>query len=185
VGAIFFLLHPVPHRKHSLLTAHEVLEGLGNTVLEATLGVGSLGSLGGCEELLLGADLGSRVGVLNNSLSEDNVAVRAGGLVDLGLGDDEENVLGAAEGDTLWTVSSGSIALTIRTDSINFLKTKTLKLLARLALGARVDLDGDTGAGGVVKGEVLELGVDGHCLFGERGEGGGERERMEEAEECK
>lgn len=126
---------------NSLLSTHQLLKGLGDTVLEATGGVGGLGSGSRSLELLLGGDLGSGGGVFDLGLAEDDVAVRSGGLVDLGLSNDEENVLGAAEGDAL--------------DSGDLLEAKTLKLLAGLALRARVDLDSGAGGGVVLKGKVL------------------------------
>ena len=103
--------------------------------------MGSLGSGSRSLELLLGGDLGSRSGVLDLGLAVDDVAVRSGSLVDLGLGNDEEDVLGATEGDAL--------------DSGNLLEAETLELLAGLALGARVDLDGGAGGGVVLEGKVL------------------------------
>jgi hypothetical protein len=111
----------------TLALTHEILEALGDTLLEPSLLVSPLGCLAGRRELGLGRDLGGRVWVLELGLSEDDVAVRAGGLVDLWVGDDEEDVLGPAEGDAL--------------DALDALEAEPLEGLAGLSLRT-VDLDG-------------------------------------------
>lgn len=63
-------------RLHSLVAAlHQVLEALGHTILESTGGVSLLGGLAAGGQLGLGAQLGSRVGVLDSGFTKDNVRV--------------------------------------------------------------------------------------------------------------
>jgi len=62
------------------------------------LGGGAAGS-----ELGLGRELGSRVGVFGSGFTENNVGVGSRGLVDLWVGDNEEDVLGPSDSNSLDT----------------------------------------------------------------------------------
>jgi hypothetical protein len=92
------------HQPNPLVTTlHQVLEGLGDTVLESTGGVSLLGSLGAGSELSLGAELSGRVGVLGGRFSKDNVGVGSWRLVDFRVGDNEQDTLGSSDSDSLDT----------------------------------------------------------------------------------
>ena len=66
--------------------------------------MGLLGGLAASGELGLGRELSSRVGVFGSGFTENNVGVGSGRLVDLGVGDDEQDILGPSDGDSLDTV---------------------------------------------------------------------------------
>ena len=106
--------------------------------------MGRLSSLGASSQLSLGRDLSSRRWVLELGLSVDDISVASGSLPDLGLGNDQQHVLGSAEGDPL--------------DSRDALETKTFESLSGLSLGSGLDVDDVARGVGIFKGEVL----DGH-----------------------
>jgi hypothetical protein len=96
---------PKVARLHILITTlHQVLETLGDTILESTGGVGLLGGLAASGELGLGRELSGRIGVFGSGFTENDVGIGCRGLVDLGVGDDEQDVLGPSDGDSLNTV---------------------------------------------------------------------------------
>lgn len=130
---------------HSLVitTLHQLLEGLWHAVLESALLVGLLGRLGARSELGLSAHLGGRARVLELGLPVDNVRVASGGLPDLWLGDDQQDIFRSSEGDSL--------------DTRNSLEAETFECLPGLSLGSGLDVD-LLPLGSVVKREVL----DGH-----------------------
>lgn len=111
-----------------------------------------LSSLATGSQLSLRLQLSRTVRVLHLGLSKDDVAVASGGLVDFGAGDDEEDVAGSSEGDSL--------------DALDALETETFESLPGLALGAGVELDGGAGGDfGLVR-DVEVLDGHGGCVCG-------------------
>lgn len=124
-----------------LALCHQLLEALGDTILEPALAVRVLGSLRARGELGLGRDLRGGRRVLELGLAVDNVGIASGSLPDFGLGNDEEDVLGPSEGHSL--------------DAGDSLEAEALERFTGLSLGSRLDVD--DGAGGVLR--VLESQV--------------------------
>lgn len=106
--------------------------------------MGGLSSLGASSQLRLGGDLSSRRWVLELGLSVDNVGVASRSLPDFRLSNDQQDVLGSAEGDPL--------------NSRDALETETLEGFTGLSFGAGLDVDDVAGGVGVFEREVF----DGH-----------------------
>lgn len=111
-----------------------------------------LSGLAAGSQLSLRLQLSRAVGVFHLGLSKDDVAVASGGLVDFGVGDDEEDVAGSSKGDPL--------------DALDALEAETFESLPGLSLGAGVELDGGAGGDfGLVR-DVEVLDGHGGCVCG-------------------
>lgn len=148
----FCSVRDVRFARWDLRILHQLLQRLGHTLLEPSVGMSLLSSLATGSQLSLRLQLSRTVRVLHLGLSKDDVAVASRGLVDFGAGDDEEDVAGSSEGDSL--------------DALDALETETFESLPGLALGAGVELDGGAGGDfGLVR-DVEVLDGHGGCVCG-------------------